>query len=284
MIDLHCHSLFSDGTESPEVLASLAEAAGLRALALTDHDTLDGLPKFLAMQPQVRTRLVTGIELSCRFATMEIHVLGLLVDPQDPTFRTRVQDLQVRRHERNLRMAERLRTIGIPITFAEVAELATSKLISRVHFAKALVKRGIAGSRFDAFARYLGEGRPAHVPFEDLSVAEAAAWIKESGGVPVVAHPGRSSNRSFRWEEAMAELKAQGIEGLEAYYSDYSPREEQYFRELAQTLDLVASGGSDYHGHYKPGISLGVGRGALRVPDEVLDQLEARRGMNSGSA
>lgn len=277
MIDLHCHSLCSDGTDAPAALALLAQAGGLKALALTDHDTLDGLPEFLAMQSQVSTRLITGIELSCRFLSMELHILGLFVDHQDPAFRNRIQDLQARRQERNQRMAERLTAIGIPISLQEVAEHATSRLVSRVHFARALVKRGKAGSQQDAFARFIGEGRPAHVPFEDLSPTDACRWIKEAGGVPVLAHPGRSANRAFRWEEALADLKAQGLEALEAYYPEYSPREEQYFCELAQRLDLVASGGSDYHGKMKVGLSLGVGRGGLHVPDQVLENLEVRR-------
>jgi len=277
VIDLHCHSLFSDGTDTPSSLALQADAGGIRALALTDHDTLDGLPEFLAMQGQVSTRLITGIELSCRFLNMELHILGLFVDPEDSTFRSRIQDLQLRRHDRNHRMAERLQAIGIPLSLPEVAQHATSRLVSRVHFARALVKQGAAGSHQDAFARFIGEGRPAHVPFEDLSPSSACRWIKEAGGVPVLAHPGRSANRAFRWEEAMADLKAQGLEGLEAYYPEYGPREELYFCELAKALDMVPCGGSDYHGKLKPGLSLGIGRGGLHVPDEVLPKLEARR-------
>jgi len=278
VIDLHCHSYYSDGTDSPSTLARLAQTAGIKALALTDHDSLEGLPEFLAMQDRVDTRLIPGIELSCRFLNLELHILGLMVDFENPGFQDRIRDLQIRRLERNLRMAERLTHLGISISLKDVAEHATSRLISRVHFAKALVKRGVAGSRQDAFARYIGDGRPAHVPFEDLSPAQAASWIKEAGGVPILAHPGRSSTRAFRWEEALQDLKAQGIEGLEAYYSDYGPREQHYFCELAANLDLVPCGGSDYHGELKPGLSLGIGRGNLRVPDETLALLEARRG------
>jgi 3',5'-nucleoside bisphosphate phosphatase len=277
VIDLHCHSLFSDGTDTPEALAMLAEEAGLTALALTDHDTLSGLPRFLAVQPEVRTRLIPGLELSCRFLDLELHVLGLFLDPWHAGLRQHIEEMRQRREERNHRMVERLRALSIPITLEEVASMAPTRLLSRVHFAKALVHRGAAGSRQDAFARLIGDGCPGHVPFRPLSPGEAAHWITEAGGVAVLAHPGRSANRGFRWDEAMGDLKAQGIVGLEAYYGEYGPAEQQYYCDLARRLDMVACGGSDYHGGGKPGLSLGTGRGNLHVPDEALEALEARR-------
>ncbi len=276
MIDLHCHSLFSDGTDDPETLARMADEAGLTAVALTDHDTLDGLPRFLATQATVRTRLVPGMELSCRFMDMELHILGLFIDPWDATLRERIEDMRRRREERNHRMIERLRSLDIPITLKEVREFAPSPTISRAHFARALVKRGAAGSRQDAFARYIGDGCPGHVPFRNLAPGEAAQWISEAGGAAVVAHPGRSAVRSFRWEDAMRDLKAQGIVGFEAYYGEYGPTEQRYFCELAEKLDMVPCGGSDYHGGTKEGVRLGIGRGSLQVPDESLAALEAR--------
>ncbi len=277
MIDLHCHSLFSDGTDAPETLATLAEAAGLVALALTDHDTLGGLPRFLASQSQVKTRLIPGIELSCRFLAMEFHVLGLFVDPADARLQDRMEGLRKRREERNLGMIDRLCALGVPITLQEVAALAPTPLLSRVHFAKALVQRGAAGSRQDAFARLIGDGRPGHVPFQPLSIGEIARWSREAGGVPILAHPGRSAPRGFCWEEAMRDLQQQGIAGFEAYYGDYGPTEQAYFVGLAHRLGMVPCGGSDYHGANKPGLALGTGRGTLNVPDTTLAALEALR-------
>lgn len=277
MIDLHCHSLFSDGTDAPETLAIMADAAGLTALALTDHDTLSGLPRFLAMQPKIKTRLIPGLELSCQFMKMELHLLGLFIDPWDAGLQRHIDEMSRRREERNDRMIERLWTLNIPLTLKEVAKLAPTRLLSRVHFAKALVNRGAAGSRQDAFARIIGDGCPGHVPFQALSPGEASRWITEAGGVPIVAHPGRSANRGFRWEEAMLDLKQQGIVGFEAYYGEYGPAEQRYFCDLARQLDMVPCGGSDYHGASKKGLSLGVGRGSLQVPDAALEALEARR-------
>jgi len=277
VIDLHCHSLFSDGTDAPEALAMLADEAGLTALALTDHDTLSGLPRFLATQSQVRTRLIPGLELSCQFLELELHVLGLFVDPGDLGLQRHIDEMRQRREERNHGMIERLRKLNIPITLEEVASMAPTRLLSRVHFAKALVKRGVAGSRQDAFTRIIGDGCPGHVPFRIISPGEAARWIHEAGGVPVLAHPGRSAKRGFRWDEAMRDLKRVGFEGFEAYYGEYGPAEQQYFCDLARELDMVPCGGSDYHGGSKPGLSLGTGRGSLHVPDEALEALEARR-------
>jgi predicted metal-dependent phosphoesterase TrpH len=277
VIDLHCHSIFSDGTDTPEALAEMAEACGLTAIALTDHDTLDGLPRFLAAQATVRTRLIPGLELSCRFKDLVIHVLGLFIDPWYPSFQEHIDDMQRRREERNTRMIERLHALNIPITLAEVAAVAPTHLLSRSHFAKVLIKRGVAGSRQDVFARLIGEDCPGYVPFRMLTPAEAARWISEAGGVAVVAHPGRSAQRGFRWNEAMRDLRDQGIVGFEAYYGEYGPAEQQYFCNLARDLDMVACGGSDYHGASKQGLFLGTGRGNLRVPDEILEALEARR-------
>lgn len=280
MIDLHCHSSCSDGSDSPEQLPLLAERVGLSALALTDHDTLEGLPPFLALQSKVRTRLIPGIELSCRFLNMEVHLLGLFLNPDHEALQAHVQKLQERRHDRNKRMAQRLHALGVSLTLEEVTRFSPSRLVSRAHFAKALVHHGQAGSRQDAFARFIGDGRPAHVPFEPLSFEEACRWIKAADGVPVLAHPGRSAVRNFRWDEALKDLQAMGLEGIEAIYSEYGAREEAYFLDLARSLGLAASGGSDYHGDMKPGISLGTGRGALRVPDAFLAELEARKPSN----
>ena len=277
MIDLHSHSIFSDGTDTPEALARLADEAGLRALALTDHDTLEGLPRFLAMQPSVQTLLVPGIELSCRFLGRVLHVLGLCIDPLDPRLQGRIADMRERRVTRNRLIVGRLQAMGVAISWEDVAALAPTDLISRTHFAKALVGAGAAGSPQDAFRRFIGDDGPAYVPLEELTPRDAAAWIREAGGVSVVAHPGRFTHRNFAWDQAMADLQAQGLQGLEAHYPDYGPQEHRYFLELAGSLGMLACGGSDYHGGHKPGQFLGVGCGSLEVPDRVLDQLKALR-------
>ena len=277
MIDLHCHSAFSDGTDSPERIALLGEAAGLTALCLTDHDTLDGMPEFLAVQPQVRTRLLVGTELSCRFLGRSLHVLGLLVDPGDAGFQARLADLRQRREDRNRRMAIRLTELGCALTIQDVQAEAETPLLSRVHFARALAAKGHVRRPHEAFERLIGDDCPGFVPREELSPAEAARWIREAGGVPVVAHPGRFAGGSFRWDEAMRDLQREGLEGLEAYYGEYRAAEQRSFLELGRRLGMVVTGGSDYHGRNKPGIRLGTGRGGLKVPDDLLEALETQR-------
>ena len=277
MIDLHSHSIFSDGTDTPEALAQAGHAIGLRALALTDHDTLEGLPRFMAQQASVSTLLVPGIELSCRFLGRTLHMLGLFVDYQDSVFLARVEAMRSLRAGRNRRMVAQLQAMGLAISWEQVAACAPSELISRTHFAQALVRCGAAGSAQDAFRRFVGDHAPGFVPFPEFTPASAVQWIRDAGGVAVVAHPGRGIPRNFRWDEAMAELKQQGVQGFEAYYPDYGPLETRYFLELARTLELVPTGGSDYHGGHKPGQNLGVGRGSLQVPDEILERLQALR-------
>ncbi|MDP2876960.1 MAG: PHP domain-containing protein [Holophaga sp.] len=277
MIDLHCHSCFSDGTDEPEALAIKSDALELTALALTDHDTLEGLPRFLAMQPEVKTRLVPGIELSCRFLGKELHILGLLVDHQNREFRARIDEVRARRNQRNIKLVERLQSLGIDINLEIVRTWAPSGLVSRTHFARQLAAMGIVGNSPEAFRKLIGENGSAFVPFQELSPTEAALWIHEAGGVALVAHPGRFAAGRFIWNDAMSELQRFGIDGFEAYYGEYGPAEQRYFLELAARLGMLPSGGSDYHGGNKPGLELGRGRGNLKIPDSVLENLEAAR-------
>jgi len=281
VIDLHCHTLHSDGTDTPEGLALLGEAARLSALCLTDHDTLGGIPGFLAMQAQVNVRLLVGTELSCRFLGQSLHVLGLLVNPADGAFQSRLEELRGRREDRNRRMILRLAELGCPITLEDVQAHADTPLLSRVHFAKALATRGFVRRAPEAFERLIGDDCPGFVPREELSPTEAARWIREAGGVPVVAHPGRFIGGGFRWDDAMADLQRQGLEGLEGYYGEYRGSEQKYFVTLAARLGMVVTGGSDYHGTNKPGLRLGRGRGGLQVPDDLLDRLETQQRFGS---
>jgi hypothetical protein len=281
VIDLHCHTLHSDGTDTPEGLALLGEAARLSALCLTDHDTLGGIPGFLAMQPQVKVRLLVGTELSCRFLGQSLHVLGLLVNPEDAVFQARLEELRGRREDRNRRMILRLAELGCPISLEDVQAHAETPLLSRVHFAKALATRGFVKRAHEAFERLIGDDCPGFVPREELSPGEASRWIREAGGVPVVAHPGRFTGGGFRWDEAMADLQRQGLEGLEGFYGEYRASEQKYFVALAARLGMVVTGGSDYHGANKPGLRLGRGRGGLQVPDDLLDRLETQQRFGS---
>ncbi len=277
MIDLHAHTHFSDGTDTPEALALAADEAGLEALALTDHDTVDGLPRFLGMQPKVKARLIPGTELSCRFLGRSLHVLGLFVDPSDRRFQARLAEFRESRDERNLRMIARLNGLGVPLTLAQVDAQRAGVVASRVHMALALVQLGAVKSVPEAFNRYLADHAPGYVPRRELDPPTAARWIWEAGGLPLIAHPGRFAGRGFGWDEAMEDLQRAGMAGFEAYYGEYGPAEQAYFLDLAARKGMAPSGGSDYHGANKPGLRLGVGRGRLRVPAAILDDLESAR-------
>jgi hypothetical protein len=277
MIDLHSHTCFSDGTDSPEELALAADEAGLEALALTDHDSMEGLPRFLAMQPRVKARLLPGVELSCLFLGRSLHVLGLFVDPGDAVFNARLTEFRLSRDDRNRRMLARLNELGVPLTLEQVEKHRSGPVVSRVHVALAMVETGAVKSLAEAFNRYLADHAPGFVPRQELDPATAARWIREAGGLPLIAHPGRFAGRGFGWEDAVDDLQRAGMAGLEAYYGEYGPAEQAYFLDLAARKGMVPGGGSDYHGANKPGIRLGVGRGRLRIPSEVLEGLEAAR-------
>jgi predicted metal-dependent phosphoesterase TrpH len=277
VIDFHFHSLFSDGTDAPESLALMAEEAGLTAACLTDHDTLDGIPRFLAMQPHVKVKLLAGTELSCKFLGRSLHMLGLLVDPADATFQARLKDLRERRDDRNLRMVKRLKEVGAPLEMEDVQAQADSPLISRMHFALALKAKGHVARAQEAFERLIGDGGPAFVEREELEPEVAARWIREAGGIPIVAHPGRFYRGEFDWREPMAELQRRGVAGFEAYYGEYQPTQQHHFLRLSEKLHMAVSGGSDYHGANKPGLRLGTGRGSLKVPDGVYEDLVDRK-------
>ena len=275
MIDLHCHSLCSDGSDPPEALPAMAEQMDLKALALTDHDTLDGLDRFIDQQSSVSTRLIPGIELSCEFAGRDLHVLGLFINHRDAVFQERIQSIRLRRQRRNAQIFQKLKSLKIEIHPEDYIEREQVELITRAHIADMLKKTGHAATRAEAFQKYLGEEGIAYVPFEFLSPGEAFKWIREAKGLPVIAHPGRFSGGFFMWEAAMTDLRDQGACGIETYYSDHSDSETAYFLRLCEALNMIPTGGSDYHGRRKPGCGLGAGWGDLNVPDWILNKCEA---------
>lgn len=278
MIDLHTHSTCSDGTDVPERIPELAAAAGCSAVALTDHDTLAGVPPARERAGGVGVMLVPGCEVSCSFKGTSAHVLVYFVEPGDGPFQEELGRLRADRVARNRRLADRLGELGIPVTYDQmVAEAAGEESVGRPHVAALLVRQGVAGSIPDAFDRWLAEGRPAYVPKARVTPATVASLAGASGGVAVLAHP---LSLKLGWSEldrAVGELATAGLSGVEALYGRYSPDERARLVEISRRHDLVPTGGSDYHGTVKPGLSVGTGEGDLRVPDDVLERLAARR-------
>jgi hypothetical protein len=277
VIDLHVHSAVSDGTDPPERIPELA-AAGCSAVALTDHDTLAGLDAARQRADEVGVALVRGCEVSCAFSGTSTHVLVYFIDDEEGALHEELARLRQDRVRRNRRLAELLASLGIPITYEEaVAAAATEDSLGRPHFAGLLVAKGAAESIPDAFDRWLAHGRPAFVAKARVHPAEIARAARASGGVCVLAHPFTLELPPDELDHAVGELADAGFGGIEAYYANYRPEQRRALAELAARHDLVATGGSDYHGTVKPGLAVGTGRGDLKVGDEVLERLAARR-------
>jgi len=279
VIDLHTHSLVSDGTDPPARVVDLAAEVGCSAVALTDHDSIDGLPEAAERAGARGLTLVPGCEVSCvPVGTGGLHVLVYFVDDPATPLGEELGRLRADRSRRNAALVERLAEIGVPIDFAEVvAEAGSEEGVGRPHFAAALVKSGVVDSFEEAFDRYLGNGRPAYVSKARLSAAEVVDLARRSGGVAVVAHPLSCGLDWPRLSALVGELAGAGLGGLECVYGHYPPEERRRLANLADRFGLVPTGGSDYHGSRKPDLAVGVGAGDLRVPDSALDRLEERR-------
>ncbi|MBI5524311.1 MAG: PHP domain-containing protein [Desulfarculus sp.] len=282
LIDLHSHSTASDGSLSPRELAALGRQAGLKALALTDHDTIAGLEEFLAAGQELGLEVVPGVEISINGDELlgkpaSLHVLGLWVDHRHQGLLEGLKTLQEARARRNPQIVQKFNDLGIPLTLEEVAAHAGGQLVGRPHFAQALLQRGIVRDRGEAFGRYLAAGAKAYVPKWRFSPAQGIGLLRAAGGLPVLAHPGMLKLAQFDLESLLRRLMDHGLEGLEALYSEHDTAIRQALTRLAARLGLVVSGGSDFHGRAKPEIRLGLGLGDLRVPATLLAALRQRR-------
>ena len=278
MIDLHCHSTFSDGSLTPEQLADEAAMIGLAALALTDHDTVAGLPRFLAAAAGKSFRAVPGVELSVDCSSGVMHMLGYWMDTANPELIRQMEWIRNGREMRNQGMLEKLNALGFAMTRDEVQALAGEDVVGRPHFGQVMIQKGYAKDKNEVFDKWLGDGKPAYVDRPRLTAAAAVAVIRQAGGVAVLAHPFTLRVSRDALASLFFELAAAGLAGVECYYSEHSAELTKEFLAMARQANLVPTGGSDFHGEVSPGIRLGVGFGGLNVPDDVLAQLEARRG------
>ena len=278
MIDLHCHSTFSDGSLAPEQLIAEAAKIGLAALALTDHDTVAGLPRFLAAAAGTAVRAVPGVELSVDCSSGVMHMLGYWMDTANPELIRQMEWIRNGREMRNQGMLEKLNALGFAMTRDEVQALAGEDVVGRPHFGQVMIQKGYAKDKNEVFDKWLGDGKPAYVDRPRLTAAAAVAVIRQAGGVAVLAHPFTLRVSRDALASLFFELAAAGLAGVECYYSEHSAELTKEFLAMARQANLVPTGGSDFHGEVSPGIRLGVGFGGLNVPDDVLAQLEARRG------
>jgi hypothetical protein len=278
MIDLHMHSTFSDGTFTPEELVAEGAKVGLKAMALTDHDTTDGVPRFLAAAKTTGIRAISGVEVSADFTGGALHMLGYGVDPSDTQLRHHLRWIREGRDARNHEIMRKLHTMGIRITMDEIRAFAKEEVVARPHFAQVLIAKGFARDKKDAFEKYLGKGRPAYAERRRLSAEDTAELIRAAGGIPVMAHPFTLNLSKQQMRALLVRLKEAGLLGLEVYYSEHTVDMERDFLKLANEFGLVPTGGSDFHGANSPAIRMGRGFGSLVVPDVAIDRIEALLG------
>lgn len=285
-VDLHTHSRVSDGSETPTRVVELAAAAGLDAVALTDHDVLEGLAEARSAGEQFGIEVIPGVELSLDWSEMlpdadvrgGMHLVVLWIDDVAGPLQDTLEDLRLGRDDRNHTILERLRQLGLDVPMEEVAARAGTGSVGRPHIAGVMVDRGYVPDIGSAFEQYLGNGAPAYVGRRRLTPPVALELARASGGVPILAHPytlGFDDDASL--ERTLERLREMGLVGVESHHSGTEPERRRIVRRMAARLDLLPSGGSDFHGSYKPGIEVGRGCGDLEVPSEFLAALREQR-------
>ncbi len=278
MIDLHTHSTASDGTSSPRELIREAAEKGIEALALTDHDTTQGLPEAIAAGKEFGVEVIPGCELSVESPEGAgwIHIVGLWV-PENPEPLLKAFDwVQEGRRTRNLEIVEKLRKLGVNISYDNIAARAGGT-VGRPHIAQEMVSLGVVDSVQQAFGQYLGDDGRAYVPKRKLNQEQALGVLAEIGATSVLAHPYIIGPSMPLVESVVNDLKNLGLEGMEVFYSEHDKITTRRFGELADKLGLLKSGGSDYHGTVKPHISLGVGKGNLNIPYDLVQAMKEHR-------
>lgn len=271
MVDLHTHTTASDGSMSPCEVVKLAKENGFSAIAITDHDTVDGIGEAVQAGEEFGMEVIPGIELSCNWER-ELHMVGLFIDPNHPSLVEQLKKLAKNREKRNLKTLEILNSLGIPITVEEVKQVATGNIWGRAHFAKILCEKGYVGSVKEGFQKYLGHGRVAHVNEDRIEPEEAVSLIREAGGVPILAHMHYLKLSESELTDLLIRLQKSGLAGAEVIYTEYTPQQTKLYTELVEALGLLKSGGSDFHGAMKPQIPLDPNH--LRIPYSFLKEIK----------
>ncbi len=278
-IDLHIHTTASDGTVSPSGIVSLAVQQHLAAVAITDHDTVNGFSEAYEAGKKAGLEVIPGIELSTRYKG-HVHILGYYIDPENPELIQELKNFVADRDIRNEKIVSFMRQDGIPITYEQMKD-RFGEVVGRPHFAEILVENGLASDPTDAFNRYLNRGCEYYFPRTTIPLSRSIELIIHAGGIPVIAHP-----FEYRYEEkSLSELietcMSFGVRGIECRHPSHSPGQMVYLEHLAEEYGLLKTGGSDFHGDVKPGISLGSGRGLVSVPFQWLEKLKDERGLKS---
>lgn len=273
-IDLHTHSNKSDGSMSPVELVDEAKKVGLSAIALTDHDTIDGLDEAIKHGNEIGIKVIPGVELSCEYNGKDVHIVGLFINQHNKEFNSQLRAFVDSRDIRNKKMCQKLTDAGMPVIYEEMVEMYGDSVLTRAHYARYMLEKGYIKSLSEAFERYIGDHSPYYIPREKVTPKQGVELILSAGGIPVLAHPILYKLGKEAMDNLVSSLKEYGLVGIEAIYSTYTSADERYIREIAKRYSLLISGGSDFHGAAKPGLNLGTGYGKLYVPLEVLNKLE----------
>lgn len=283
-IDLHTHSTRSDGTLTPAELIRYAAQKGLAAIALTDHDTIDGIEEAVqaarslssqdsdALVPEV----IPGVELSTEYRGKDIHIVGLFIDWQNREFADRLRGFADARIYRNRKMCSLLTENGCPVSYEDLEAAFPDTVITRAHFAQYLLDRGMISSIDEAFRKLIGDDCPCFVPREKITPHDAVRFLLRFGGVPILAHPLQYKMSETELDALVASLTGLGLDGIEVYYSTHRQADTANLSRIAEKYGLLLSGGSDFHGTRKQNLDLGTGYGHLYVPDTILPPIRER--------
>lgn len=272
-IDLHVHSNASDGSLTPTEVADEAIKTGLFAIALTDHDTVDGIPEIINYTKDKELIVVPGIELSCYYKSREIHILGFMIDYKNEELKQELKLLKAAREERNVRMVELMQEDGLPVTMEKLLHGNPDSVITRAHFARVLVEEGVCRDKDTAFKKYIGIGCKYYLPKPQITCEKAMEILTKYSKGAFLAHPLLYHLGYSQIDELIIYLKTLGLKGIEAYHSSNNSYESDRLRSLALKHELFISGGSDFHGIVKPNIKLGVGRGGMKIPKKLLENI-----------
>ena len=271
--DLHIHTTFSDGSYKPEEIVDMAQKKDFKTIAISDHDTLDGINPALEYASNKDIEVIPAIEFSTFEGKAEIHILGYFIDHEDDYLRKIVKKIFDSRKIRAQKMVELLNKQNIDITYNEVKNMASDDYIGRPHIAKLMIKKGYINEMKDAFTdQYIGNGGKAYVEKYKLSPVDAIDLILNTGGIPVLAHPVFINHGEAMDKQDIKKLKDTGLLGLEVYHSKHNEKTIEYYKNIAQELDLLITGGSDFHGENSPGVNLGD----IRLSNEHIDKLKEK--------
>lgn len=279
VVDLHTHTTASDGSMSPRALVNHAREKGITALAVTDHDTVEGLDEALATGRQIGQEVIPGIEITTMVEDCDVHIVGLFIDPRHPALLEAMESMGETRRERNLMMIDQLAATGINISPTDLDQYYGATL-TKAHIADILIHRGYAKTLKEAIAKYMAKDTPGYVRRKTPSPEACIDIIHKSGGLAFIAHINQIDRRRPHHSISICEkVIAAGVDGLETLYCEYDDFWRQEAEALAQNHDLLRSGGSDFHGSYKEGLELATGYGNLKVPYEFVTAMKQRLGL-----